>query len=51
MGRFVVSFLRADSLMVGPLRAAHVVSILLIALVGGYMVKERLWQTKPADAV
>lgn len=51
MGRFVVSFLRADSLMIGPLRAAHVVSILLIALVGGYMVKERLWQTKPADAV
>lgn len=51
MGRFVVSFFRADSLMVGSLRAAHLVSLLLIALVGGYMVKERLWQTKPADAL
>ncbi|MFQ6672234.1 MAG: prolipoprotein diacylglyceryl transferase, partial [Candidatus Tectimicrobiota bacterium] len=49
-GRFVVSFFRADSLMVGPLRAAHVVSVLLIAIAGGYIVKERLWQPRTADA-
>ncbi len=45
-GRFVVSFFRADSLMLGPYRAAHIVSLLLIALAGGYMIKERLWQAE-----
>lgn len=49
-GRFVVSFLRADSLMLGSFRAAHVVSLLLIALAGGYIVKEQLWQSRRADA-
>lgn len=44
-GRFAVSFFRADSLMLGPLRAAHVASVLLIALAGGYIWKGRLWET------
>jgi phosphatidylglycerol:prolipoprotein diacylglycerol transferase len=48
-GRYVVSFFRADSLMLGPFRAAHVVSLLIIALAGGYIVKERLWELKRAD--
>jgi phosphatidylglycerol:prolipoprotein diacylglycerol transferase len=43
-GRFLVSFYRADSLMLGPLRAAHLVSLLLIVTAGGFIVKERLWQ-------
>jgi phosphatidylglycerol:prolipoprotein diacylglycerol transferase len=42
-GRFVVSSFRADSLMLGPFRAAHVVSLLLITLAGGFILKERLW--------
>lgn len=42
-GRFIVSFFRADSLMLGPLRAAHVASVLLIALAGGIILKEKLW--------
>lgn len=42
-GRFIVSFFRADSLMLGPLRAAHVASVLLIALAGGMILKEKLW--------
>jgi phosphatidylglycerol:prolipoprotein diacylglycerol transferase len=44
VGRFFVSFFRADSLMLGPFRAAHVVSLLLVGLAGGYILKERLWQ-------
>jgi phosphatidylglycerol---prolipoprotein diacylglyceryl transferase len=41
--RFFVSFFRADDLYIGPLRAPHVVSILLFVIVGTYMLKKRLW--------
>ncbi|MFQ5912582.1 MAG: prolipoprotein diacylglyceryl transferase [Nitrospinota bacterium] len=47
-GRFVVSFFRADSLMLGGFRAAHVISILLIAVAGLWIASGRLW--KPASA-
>ena len=43
VGRFIVSSFRADSLMVGGLRAAHVISILIIAIVTFLLVKEKLW--------
>jgi len=42
--RFIVSFYRADDLYIGPLRAPHVVSVLLIVFVGGYVIKNRLWE-------
>jgi len=42
--RIFVSFFRADDLYLGPLRAPHVASVLLIVLVGGYVIKNRLWQ-------
>ena len=44
VGRFVVSFFRADSLMLGPFRAAHVVSFVLILFAGGLIVARRLWE-------
>jgi phosphatidylglycerol:prolipoprotein diacylglycerol transferase len=43
-GRFLVSFFRADSLMLGPFRAAHVISIVLILLAGACILGGRLWQ-------
>ncbi len=42
-GRFVVSFFRADSLMIGELRAAHLISVVIIAIVIPLLIKERLW--------
>ncbi|PIE32817.1 prolipoprotein diacylglyceryl transferase [candidate division KSB3 bacterium] len=44
IGRFIVSFFRADSLMLGPFRAAHVISILLLVVAGGWMVIHKLWE-------
>ena len=44
--RFVVSFFRADDLYLGPLRAPHVVSVLLVILVGTYVINKRLWLKK-----
>jgi phosphatidylglycerol:prolipoprotein diacylglycerol transferase len=41
--RFFVSFFRADDLYLGPLRAPHVVSVLLLLIVGTYVIKKRLW--------
>ncbi|PID58299.1 prolipoprotein diacylglyceryl transferase [candidate division KSB3 bacterium] len=43
-GRFVVSFFRADSLMLGAFRMAHVISIVLILFAGICIVRWRLWQ-------
>jgi phosphatidylglycerol:prolipoprotein diacylglycerol transferase len=47
VGRFVVSFFRADSLMLGPFRMAHIVSIALILLAGGLILTWRLWERTP----
>lgn len=43
VGRFIVSFYRADSLMVGGVRAAHLISIVIIAIVTFLLIKEKLW--------
>ncbi|MCI0526861.1 MAG: prolipoprotein diacylglyceryl transferase, partial [Nitrospira sp.] len=37
--RFFVSFFRADDLYMGPFRAPHVVSVLLLVIVGTYVIK------------
>ena len=42
-GRFFVEYFRADSLMLGPLRAAQVMSILLVLVTGAVIIKKRLW--------
>jgi phosphatidylglycerol:prolipoprotein diacylglycerol transferase len=43
LGRFGVEFLRADSLWLGPFRAAQLVSLALIALSATLIVVWRLW--------
>jgi len=42
VGRFIVSFYRADSLMLGEIRAAHLASIVIIAVVTPLLIKKRL---------
>jgi phosphatidylglycerol:prolipoprotein diacylglycerol transferase len=44
MGRFVVSFFRADSLMLGEYRAAIVMSIVIVAVLTPVLIAKRLWQ-------
>lgn len=44
LGRFVVEHFRADSLMMGPLRAAQVVSLTLAVIALAVIVKGRLWK-------
>lgn len=44
LGRFVVEGFRADSLMIGPLRAAQVVSLTLALIALGVIVKGRMWK-------
>jgi phosphatidylglycerol:prolipoprotein diacylglycerol transferase len=46
-GRFVVEFFRADSLMLGPFRAAQVVSLLAILGVGLLLWRRQLWAITP----
>lgn len=43
VGRFVVSFFRADSLMVGEFRTAHLISIVIVAIVTPLLIKGKLW--------
>lgn len=42
--RFIVSFTRADSLWIGPLRAAHLASAVLIIVFAGLIVARQLYQ-------
>ncbi|HEX9899195.1 MAG TPA: prolipoprotein diacylglyceryl transferase [Candidatus Methylomirabilis sp.] len=46
-GRFVVEVFRADSLLLGPFRAAQVVSLLAILGVGVLLWRGRLWAMAP----
>lgn len=41
--RSLVSFFRAGSLWIGPIRAAHLISILIVVWSGYYLIKERLY--------
>lgn len=43
VGRSLVSFFRAGSLWVGPIRAAHLVSILIVAWSGYYLIDRKLY--------
>lgn len=44
VGRSVVSFFRAGSLWVGPIRAAHLISIVIAAGFGYFILKRRLYK-------
>lgn len=43
VGRSVVSFFRAGSLWVGPIRAAHLISIIIVVWSGYYLVSGKLY--------
>ncbi|MEK6759391.1 MAG: prolipoprotein diacylglyceryl transferase [Deltaproteobacteria bacterium] len=43
-GRLIVEQFRADSLMIGPIKAAQMVSILLVISVAAIIWKKRLWE-------
>ncbi|MBI5587863.1 MAG: prolipoprotein diacylglyceryl transferase [Deltaproteobacteria bacterium] len=47
LGRFVVEHFRADSLMLGPIRVAQLVSLSIAVAVGALVIKKRLWE-RPA---
>jgi len=44
--RSIVSSFRAEDLMVGPFRAPHVVSVIIIIISGSYLIRKRLWSDK-----
>ncbi len=48
IGRAAVSGFRADSLWLGPVRAAYVASGVLILVFGAIIIAKRLWQAEPA---
>jgi phosphatidylglycerol:prolipoprotein diacylglycerol transferase len=48
VGRFIVEHFRADSLMMGPLKAAQMVSIVVIIVAAGAIFIGRLWES-PID--
>jgi phosphatidylglycerol:prolipoprotein diacylglycerol transferase len=45
--RSIVSVFRAEDLMIGPIRAPHAVSAVLVVVVGWYMIRKRLWNPPP----
>ena len=47
VGRFFVSTLRAEDLYLGSIRAPHVVSVLIVVIVGSFILSRRLWKTSP----
>jgi phosphatidylglycerol:prolipoprotein diacylglycerol transferase len=50
LGRFVVEGFRADSLMMGPLRAAQVVSLTLALIALGVIVKRKMWKGRSQES-
>jgi phosphatidylglycerol:prolipoprotein diacylglycerol transferase len=44
VARAIVSFTRGDSLWLGPIRAAHVISVVLILVFGGFVLWRGLYQ-------
>ncbi len=47
LGRSLVSGFRAEDLMIGPIRAPHLVSAAIILFAGWYIIRKRLW--RPAE--
>ena len=50
LGRFVVEHFRADSLMLGPIRIAQLVSLSIAVAVGALVIRKRLWERPVASA-
>ncbi len=51
LGRFVVEHFRADSLMLGPIRIAQLVSLAIALFVGVLILAKRLWEPEMRAAV
>jgi phosphatidylglycerol:prolipoprotein diacylglycerol transferase len=49
-GRFFVEHFRADSLMLGPIKAAQAVSLAIAAIAVGVIAAKRLWEEAPRRA-
>lgn len=47
IARSIVSFTRGDSLWIGPIRAAHVISAVFVALFGFWIWRRRLYERAP----
>ncbi len=50
-GRFVVEHFRADSLMLGPLRIAQVVSIIIVLIAGSIIIGKKMWTATEDSAI
>jgi phosphatidylglycerol:prolipoprotein diacylglycerol transferase len=48
-GRFFVEIFRGDSLMLGPLKAAELVSVVIVCVVGLFVLRYKLWRS-PLEA-
>jgi phosphatidylglycerol:prolipoprotein diacylglycerol transferase len=46
IGRFVVEHFRADSLMLGPIKAAQFVSLVIAAAAIAIIISRRLWEPR-----
>lgn len=46
LGRFVVEHFRADSLMLGPIKAAQLVSLIIAAIALAIIISKRLWEPR-----
>lgn len=44
IGRFVVSWFRADNLMLGSISMPHLISIVIVLAAGGLIIQQRLWE-------
>jgi phosphatidylglycerol:prolipoprotein diacylglycerol transferase len=45
VGRSLISFFRAGSLWVGPIRAAHLISIIIVIAFGYFLLERKLYRT------
>jgi len=48
VGRFGVSFFRADNLMLGSFSIAHLVSVGLVCVMTGLIINAKLWERRPS---
>jgi len=50
VARSIVSFTRADSLWLGPIRAAHAISIVFVIVFGVMIWRRKLYEIEPISS-